>query len=128
MAHPAIGAHKDVRIILITTPPVDERLQEDLDRSNFPNLKGLRRTAESNAAYARAARELAADTGLACLDIWTAMMKRAGWDPASDAPLPGSKKQKPNEVLASFLSDGEIVDGPLCIRLGSQKNRSPFQP
>ena len=61
LTHRSIRAHKDVRIILLTCPPVEEQLQEALDKSKMPDLVNLRRTAEENQKYAVAGKNLAAE-------------------------------------------------------------------
>ena len=107
VTHPLIKAHKDIRVIIITPPPIDERLQEDQDREKYPELQGLRRTAETTAKYAQAAREVGKENGLPVVDLWTAMIKKAGWDLAMSGPLPGSKELPQSEVLVDFLHDGK---------------------
>jgi hypothetical protein len=37
------------------------------------------------------------------------MMREAGWDADSTAPLPGSEEADENAVLRRFFSDGKIV-------------------
>jgi lysophospholipase L1-like esterase len=101
---------KQPRIILITNPPVDERTQGALDRS-----KGyeLRRTAEHTKLYADAVRNVGNDLGVAVVDLWTAIMLKAGWQANSPAPLPGCADVPANPVLDEYLSDGMISFRPL---------------
>jgi lysophospholipase L1-like esterase len=97
------SGRKQPRIILITNPPIDERTQGALDRS-----KGyeLRRTAEHTKLYADAVRNVGNDLGIAVVDLWTAIMLKAGWKPNSPTPLPGCTDVPPNPVLSEHLSDG----------------------
>ncbi|KAK5735794.1 isoamyl acetate-hydrolyzing esterase, partial [Elasticomyces elasticus] len=57
---PSVKAHgEDVHIILVTTPPVDERKCLESDQEEYPNLgQTLRRTAANTALYAQAVRDL----------------------------------------------------------------------
>lgn len=105
ITHPAIRAHENVRIIVLTPPPVEETLQWNLDKEKF-DLESPRRTVESNAAYAKAARDLAGELDVTCLDVWEILMQRTGYDFAGGRPLPGSKSLGVNEVLADLLHDG----------------------
>lgn len=78
--HPCVIAHKDIRIILVTTPPIDERTLSQHDHETYGNLpKGtLRRTAANTAAYAEAVRTLGEELNIPVCDIHTAMIARAG--------------------------------------------------
>lgn len=107
VTHDLIKAHKDVRLILITPPPVEETLQLNLDKAKFPQMSGLRRTVEANAAYANAARTLAQELDIVCLDVWTIMMREAGYRAGDEQPMPGSQTLGVNRKLAELLSDGE---------------------
>ena len=55
--HPHIAGRPDLRIILITPPPVDERMLRIAD-SDIPDFNSLRRTAETTARYAEAVRQV----------------------------------------------------------------------
>lgn len=112
--HPCVLVHKDIRIILITPPPFHERsaLQADRVKDNIrePNL---RRTADAAATYAQAVRELGHKTNLPVLDLWTAMMRRAGYEGIGidDDVVPGSMGDcgmgsQTNTMLKSYLHDG----------------------
>lgn len=131
--HPAVQAHSDVKVILITTPPVDERKCAQADREKYPDLGlrdgELRRTAEGARRYAQAVRDVGAETGVPVCDIWTAMMLRAGYTPSdigehpeggktsassessSMPPLIGSMAAPANEILQAFLEDGLHFSG-----------------
>jgi hypothetical protein len=79
------------------------------DSANIPGYDGLRRTADTTAKYAEAVRQVGKDRGVQVCDVWSAMMREAGWDANSTAPLPGSEAADENAVLRRFFSDGKIV-------------------
>ncbi|KAK1604305.1 hypothetical protein QYE76_027978 [Lolium multiflorum] len=66
-------------VILITPPPVDER-----GRVRYPyggDVSGLpERTNEVTGRYARACVEVAKQSGLRIIDIWSRMQKFPGWE------------------------------------------------
>jgi lysophospholipase L1-like esterase len=101
--HPQVREH-DPRIVLITPPPVDERMCEADDRAK--GIDQVRRTAEVTKTYADAARDVGRELGVVVLDAWTIFMERAGWK--SGEPLVGSKEadQDPDSGLPSLLRDG----------------------
>jgi hypothetical protein len=47
--------------------------------------------------------------GVACLDLWGVMMRKAGWEGKEGEELIGSKKRERSEVLGELLSDGVYV-------------------
>ncbi|TKA53902.1 hypothetical protein B0A49_13346 [Cryomyces minteri] len=101
ITHPAVKAHNP-RVMLITPPPVDERLCEAGDL-----LKGIdevRRTAENTASYAAAARRVGEELGVPVLDLWSSFMSAAGW--SAGEPLPGSQVVARNVLLNELLHDG----------------------
>ncbi|QIW99946.1 hypothetical protein AMS68_005464 [Peltaster fructicola] len=106
ITHSLIQAHEGVRIMVLTPPPVEETLQWNLDREKFPDLKSPRRVVESNAAYAKAVRELANELGVVCLDVWSILIKKTGYDSAGEKPLPGSRSSGIDPMLADLLRDG----------------------
>ncbi|KAK5174758.1 uncharacterized protein LTR77_001841 [Saxophila tyrrhenica] len=112
VSHPCLLEHKDIRIILITPPPVHERTALNADRIREPNREPvLRRTAAATATYAQAVRELGDEMNLPVLDLWSAMMDRAGYhdNGVDDRLVPGSvanADDHANAVLESFLHDG----------------------
>ncbi|KAK6428724.1 hypothetical protein LTR95_015133 [Oleoguttula sp. CCFEE 5521] len=106
LTHPGLQAHQDIRIIVITAPPVDERMLSAAASAFFDTKMAPNRTAVNTAKYAEAAREVAKEAGVVCCDLWGAMMGRAGWRKGTDGPLPGSLDGAENEVLQSLLSDG----------------------
>ncbi|KLU91617.1 hypothetical protein MAPG_10135 [Magnaporthiopsis poae ATCC 64411] len=99
--HPAVAAHSP-RLILVTPPPVEERRLEAQVKSQ--GYAELNRTNECTKQYADAAREVAKELGVACLDLWSAFMARAGWRPGE--PLPGSIELPENDALRALLHDG----------------------
>lgn len=109
LSHKHLTGRPDLRIILITPPPVDERMLRAADSANIPGYDGLRRTADTTAKYAEAVRQVGKDRGVQVCDVWSAMMREAGWDANSTAPLPGSEAADENAVLRRFFSDGKIV-------------------
>ncbi|MCJ1368943.1 hypothetical protein MMC20_000150 [Loxospora ochrophaea] len=92
VGHPLVVA-QEPRIILITPPPVDEHQFQDVTR-----------TAEHTKKYADACRQVASDLGVVVLDLWYAVMSRAGWKEGED--LPGSQKASKSEFLGELLHDG----------------------
>lgn len=111
--HPAVKAHEGCKVILVTTPPIDERKCMRSDQEKYPALamqRVLRRTAVNTATYAQAVRDLGAEHDIPVLDIWTAMMARAGHS-RHDGMMPGSLGAPANETLQSFLHDGLHFSG-----------------
>ncbi|KAF4553408.1 GDSL-like Lipase/Acylhydrolase-like protein 1 [Elsinoe fawcettii] len=103
--HEKIAAHKP-RFLLITPPPIDERLCEVTDREKgFPMS---RRSAAHTAAYAQAVGQLGRERSIPVVDLWSAFLKASGYDTVWDgkAELPGSKNLEVNEKLRQLLSDG----------------------
>ena len=62
------------------------------------------RTAEHTKKYADACREVGHELDVAVLDLWTAMMTRAGWKAGQG--LEGSKALPENPILKDMLRDG----------------------
>ncbi|KAI7200512.1 hypothetical protein KC343_g10575 [Hortaea werneckii] len=112
--------HPGTKILLVTPPPVDERLCEQDDAG-----KGIfhpRRTAETTAMYAQAVRDVGAELvasgavgggDLAVLDLWDHFMRVAGWVPGE--PLVGSKDVEQIDPgkggLGTLLKDGVHLTG-----------------
>lgn len=80
------------------------------DSANIPGFNGLRRTAEATGRYAEAVRRVAGERGVEVCDVWSAMMREAGWNESDSGCLPGSEDAAENQVLRSFLSDGMLWD------------------
>ncbi|KAK4898579.1 hypothetical protein LTR27_003751 [Elasticomyces elasticus] len=111
VTNPSVTDHKDVRIILVTTPPVDERKCLSSDQEKIPNLgQTLRRTASTTATYAQAIRDLGSELRIPVLDIHRTMLALAGHDHTTE-PLPGSIEAPTNPTLQSFLTDGLHFSG-----------------
>ncbi|TKA25632.1 hypothetical protein B0A54_17426 [Friedmanniomyces endolithicus] len=110
--HPCVKAHgDDVHIILVTTPPIDERKCLRADQEKYPTLgQTLRRTAANTALYAQAIRDLGEELQIPVLDIHRSMLAHAGHDHLT-APLPGSMDRPTNPTLQSFLTDGLHLSG-----------------
>jgi hypothetical protein len=109
LSHPHLTGRPDLRIILITPPPVDERMLRATDSGNIPGFNGLRRTAETTARYVEAVRQVGKERGVQVCDVWSAMMREAGWVEGSTGKLPGCEDAEENTVLRRFFSDGKIV-------------------
>ncbi|KAK4561605.1 hypothetical protein LTR86_004284 [Recurvomyces mirabilis] len=78
---PSVVVHGDIRIIFITTPPIDERTLSQTDHEKYEHLprNTLRRTAAHTASYAEAVRSLGEELDIPVCDIHTAMLARAGY-------------------------------------------------
>ncbi|KFY10645.1 hypothetical protein V491_07555 [Pseudogymnoascus sp. VKM F-3775] len=106
LSHPSVLAHNP-RIILVTTPPVDEYQRPEETRPNGQVDRG--RCAENSKAYAQVGKEvgeelIAKGRPVVVCDLWAAMMARAGW--TGEGELPGSLKTDRNPALAEMLYDG----------------------
>ncbi|KAK6209089.1 hypothetical protein LQW54_006689 [Pestalotiopsis sp. IQ-011] len=106
LSHPALAAQKPCCVVLVTPPPIDEHQHEVKDRAaGYPQMT---RHAAVASEYAEACRRVGGDfagADVAVLDLWTALMRRAGWTPGDDV-LAGSLAAPKNEVLGRLLSDG----------------------
>lgn len=99
-----VEAHKP-RIVIITPPPVNEYALELKD--SLEGLSEPRRTAENTQKYAQVCRQIGADVpDLLVVDIWGAMMAKAGWKEGQ--PLTGSKELPQSRVLQTYLVDGKL--------------------
>lgn len=105
--HPSMRAHTSppsnssasTKIILVTPPPVDEYQLEDINPE-------IQRTAEHTRKYVDACLQLSKDMAIPCLDLWSIMMKKAGWEGKEGEELVGCKKRERSKVLNDLLSDG----------------------
>lgn len=100
--HELVTAH-NAQVILLTPPPVDERLCLATDKAK--GIDVMRRTAENTARYAEAVRQVGKQLKLPVVDVWSAFMKLAGMKQGE--PLPGSSDIAQNEVLVRLMHDGE---------------------
>lgn len=101
LTHPVVEAHKP-RLILITPPPVEERRLEHRVKSQ--GYTKLNRSNERTKQYADASREVANEMNIACLDLWSAFMAKAGWKDGQ--PLCGAIDLPENVVLRGLIHDG----------------------
>lgn len=90
------------KILIITPPPVNEYQLEAFDASG--GVPHPSRTAARTKTYADSARAVASELGVPCVDLWTALMKAAGW--VEGQPLVGSREVPNSPALASFFTDG----------------------
>lgn len=103
--HPATRA-QNPRILLVTPPPVNEYAQIEVDSEK--GHSHLRRSAGTTRKYAEACLQVAkSTTGVVGVDIWSALMKEAGWDGDGDR-LPGSMQILPNKTLQKLMYDGML--------------------
>ena len=104
MHHPAVQQQAP-RIILVTTPPINEYMTDESDL-----IKGItepRRKAEHTKLYADAVRDVAEKHNVTLLDLWAVFMRHAGWQ-GGDAPLLGSRSLPPNSHLRMLMHDGSL--------------------
>lgn len=64
---------KQIEIVVITPPPVNEHQSGRMPNGQFQRQAGI------TSQYAQAAQRLAQNLGLPCVDLWTLLMKRVGW-------------------------------------------------
>ncbi|KAL5353923.1 hypothetical protein ACLOAV_000008 [Pseudogymnoascus australis] len=106
LSHPLLLAHNP-RIVIITTPPVDEYQLPEETRADGRVDRG--RSAENARAYAEAGKSVgealrAEGREVVVCDLWSALISRAGW--TGEGVLPGSLKTDKNPAFAELLSDG----------------------
>jgi hypothetical protein len=82
------------------------------DSGNIPGFNGLRRTAETTASYSEAVRQVGKERSVQVCDVWSAMMREAGWAEDSTGKLPGCEDAEENALLRRFFSDGRILFFP----------------
>jgi lysophospholipase L1-like esterase len=106
--HPLVRAHPDIGLILITPPPVDERKSLSCDKVKDPKCGDVhRRRAPVTAAYAQAVRDLGRETDLPVIDLWTAMIAKAGGTaPGDDDLIVGDAAAPVSVDLQNLLEDG----------------------
>ena len=101
ITHPAVRAQQP-RLILVTPPPVEERLLEARVKSF--GYEKLNRFNDVTALYADAVREVGDAHGVAVLDLWKAFMVEAGWKAGES--LPGALDGAECAALRRLLVDG----------------------
>lgn len=100
LTHPAIEAHKP-RLILITPPPVEERRLEH--RVKYQGYTKFNRSNERTKKYVAILREVARGIDLACLDLWSVFMEKAGWKEGE--PLCGTIHMPENTMFRGLILD-----------------------
>lgn len=105
--HPCIRAHEGIRVILVTPPPVDERMLELADQEKY-GYAMLRRTAGTTCKYARAVNDLGKELNLPVLDVHFKMMSHChkSTNPNDYSYLPGLKDTPVSKLLQEYLRDG----------------------
>ncbi len=71
--HPCVRAHQDIRLIIVTPPPVDERMLMASDEEKYGKPM-LRRTATNAWLYACRAEKVGLQLGIPVLHLYMAMM------------------------------------------------------
>jgi lysophospholipase L1-like esterase len=102
LSHKAVQAH-DPHIILITPPPIDERMCEADDASK--GIHQIRRSAKITAQYAQAVCDLGGKLDIAVCNLWKVFMHEAGWKDG-DALLGSKDVDQSEDGLRSLLRDG----------------------
>ncbi|OAG01528.1 SGNH hydrolase [Paraphaeosphaeria sporulosa] len=103
LSHPCIIAHRDVKVLLITPPPVDEWQFDDWEEP----AKSARKAVIAQ-AYARAVVEVGAESETAVVDLWGACMREVGWDGGEQ--VPGDRGLGRSD-LRKLLVDGLHLSG-----------------
>ncbi|KAF1923685.1 glycoside hydrolase family 95 protein [Didymella exigua CBS 183.55] len=112
--HPRVQAHEDIRVLLITPPPIDEWGFEHWDEPGRSARKAA--TAQK---YAEGVRKVGEEMGVAVVDLWTACMEEAtvGWNASLltergvEILIPGDMRAERSVVLARLLYDGLHLSG-----------------
>lgn len=113
VTHPRIQAHEDIRVLLITPPPIDEWGFDHWDEPGRSARKAV--TAQQ---YAEGVRKVGKAMGVAVVDLWTTCMEEAtvGWNASLSTArgverlMPGDKRAERSGVLARLLYDGKSLD------------------
>lgn len=107
LTHPSILAHEEARLILVTPPPVDEEMCLGSSKAADPSFPDVvTRVASTTAQYANAVRQLGQESGLPVVDIWSALIQRAGGKLGGGVPITGSLESPRDEVFQGFFRDG----------------------
>ena len=89
-----VSAHK-TKVLLITPPPVNENQFFNDDR-----------LAEHTKKYADASKSVAESENVPIVDLWTAVLTKAGWKEGE--PLLGKRGVKGGEELEKYFLDGQF--------------------
>jgi lysophospholipase L1-like esterase len=93
----------DTRIVIITTPPVNEDQWHKASEQGGPDLRRSNKVAK---AYAEAAKEVARSHKVPYVDLWSEIMNLAH-DPESTDEVDGSADMiSHKQNLSEFMSDG----------------------
>jgi hypothetical protein len=111
LSHPCIAAHRNVKVLLITPPPIDEWQFDDWDEPS----KSARKAVIAQ-AYATAVVEVGAESEAAVVDLWGACMREIGWDGGEE--LPGDRTVE-KSALSRLLHDGELCPFSVGLNTGS---------
>ncbi|PGG95991.1 hypothetical protein AJ79_09783 [Helicocarpus griseus UAMH5409] len=106
LTHPAVKAHPETKLLLLTPPPVNE-YQFD---PTGPDPESFMRKASVTKLYADTCRSVGDTLNVPVADIWTAFMNAVGWEDGK--PLAGSRDAPVNEKLGGILSDGLHFNPP----------------
>ena len=101
--HACIRAHEGVRTILVTPPPVDERMLEIADQEKYGQPM-IRRKAQTTHDYAKVVSYLGKELNVPVLDLWSAMISRSGLN--DQQSIPGAKNAPVSNGLQSLFRDG----------------------
>ncbi|KAI9740096.1 MAG: hypothetical protein M1818_004847 [Claussenomyces sp. TS43310] len=104
VSHPLVTAHSP-HILLITPPPIEETVIAQ-NAADYGETR-VKRLATNTALYAQAVRRVGIETGTVVVDLWTAFMNKAGYNPDDpEEAMPGTKEGGLNETLRGLLVDG----------------------
>ncbi|KAK2604009.1 hypothetical protein QQS21_003845 [Conoideocrella luteorostrata] len=101
ITHPSLKPHQP-RLILITPPPLEERLMAQ--RVIDSGLEPMVWTNAQTKTYADAVLDVAKDLDIPSLDLFTILLKKAGWKIGQ--PFPGAADQPVNELMRRLVIDG----------------------
>ncbi|KAL3593326.1 hypothetical protein FPOAC2_07622 [Fusarium poae] len=96
------------RIILVTPPPVEERLMAA--RVKEIDFEDMMWTNDHTSTYAEAIRELSRNHSVPYLDLFQDLSSAVGWKPGS--PIPGSASEPENPDFRKLIIDGIHLGGP----------------
>ncbi|CAO2657419.1 Nn.00g035450.m01.CDS01 [Neocucurbitaria sp. VM-36] len=107
LQHPVIRAHANIKVLLITPPPIDEWAFDSWDEPG----KSARK-ADVARSYAEAVVQIGKEMQTAVVDLWSACMTEAGWNHGcGEGLLPGDRRAEKCEGLGRLLTDGLHLSG-----------------